>query len=544
MLELLNPYYALFGAVLLPLVVHLWNKKKAIRIKMGSVALLEEVKRNRFYNIRFSDLPLFLLRCAIVCLLAFLLMQPFWQQTVTPDKAQFAVFIHPELYPTKPYKVIENLLDSLPITQTQVHLLQTNFPELLNQAQINTEEHTTITEALKWQAANVEADVSVFDVWALMQVIDQNYCQDKSCYIFTTNQTKYYTSQKPTIAQHIETFFLPSPNDNKWIANGEWQSKNDLVLTYGVANDKGNQYKTVQLNLASKPTTIQVEELGRLNLDYQANSVTCFNQDSSLFQFIEKADNIDFKSKNKWLVLHDTDRREDARYVQAALKAINVLYKHKATIELRRNTINLSTLEQAKQIDKLFYLAAEPFNQNGKNQFASNALLVEDMVGKKATISPSTIQHVALPSEATIYQSNGTTSQLETIKQPWHNAQNKIILSQVSAKDSTMASQSHYQFHSRFHPKYTDLVTDGRLVEWIQELFVLQSAKKDNLLPLKDKRVSAEIDIQPNKYEATIQQGASFSVQHDLYLPLLCLLVILWLVERFWAESKQKKANQ
>lgn len=121
---LTHPTYlwALLG-LLVPLAIHLWSKKEAKTIKIGSVQLLDESNSRQSSSIQLNEWLLLLLRMLILALVVLLMAGPQWR--IQPNKKQITYLVEPSL---AHYSSLVGLLDSLKEI-SQVLLLKQGFPE-------------------------------------------------------------------------------------------------------------------------------------------------------------------------------------------------------------------------------------------------------------------------------------------------------------------------------------------------------------------------------------------------------------------------------
>ncbi len=100
-MSFLFPYY-FFGllALLMPLLIHLWNRPKPKRIAFGSIQLLAQTAAPKKRRIQLWNWPLLLLRCLLLSLLVLFLSKPYWliSETIKP---------HDRLYFVAPYLLQE-----------------------------------------------------------------------------------------------------------------------------------------------------------------------------------------------------------------------------------------------------------------------------------------------------------------------------------------------------------------------------------------------------------------------------------------------------
>ncbi len=120
-----NPtmFWTLLG-VLVPIGIHLWSRREARTLKVGSVSLLEASSTVKSRALRPSEWLLLSLRCLVIALLALLLANPFFE-----GKQESVA----KVYVVDPALLIDGypqaLLDSLP-ENAEVRLLQSELPIL------------------------------------------------------------------------------------------------------------------------------------------------------------------------------------------------------------------------------------------------------------------------------------------------------------------------------------------------------------------------------------------------------------------------------
>lgn len=96
--------WSLLG-LLVPVLIHLWNRKKKKPLPIGSTQFLGHRESSKFKNIQLKDKSLLLLRMLCLVLLAFLLSDPFYLKN-TVEEPREIVFVDPSL----PINLIADLL--------------------------------------------------------------------------------------------------------------------------------------------------------------------------------------------------------------------------------------------------------------------------------------------------------------------------------------------------------------------------------------------------------------------------------------------------
>lgn len=112
MLTFANPsaLLALLG-LLVPLAIHLWNRRPGREVAVGSLRWLAAGANRRLRNLRLEQLGLLLLRAALLAVLAGAVAGPAWRQPLPPGRGQ--VLISPDLAGRNVLAAVRPRLDSL-----------------------------------------------------------------------------------------------------------------------------------------------------------------------------------------------------------------------------------------------------------------------------------------------------------------------------------------------------------------------------------------------------------------------------------------------
>tara|TARA_B100000949_G_scaffold230235_2_gene240350 strand:- start:9904 stop:11175 length:1272 start_codon:yes stop_codon:yes gene_type:complete len=172
-----NPSYlwALLG-LLVPLAIHLWSKKEAKTIKIGSIQLLDESNSRQSSSIQLNEWLLLLLRMLIVALVVLLMAGPRWR--TKGDKKQVTYLVEASLANDPS---ISAILDSVQ-DNSSVFLLENGFPD--------------------WEADNdYQVDGKQPNYWQLTRKMDS--LRSDSIVVFTKALAKGFRSMRPTTQKKI-----------------------------------------------------------------------------------------------------------------------------------------------------------------------------------------------------------------------------------------------------------------------------------------------------------------------------------------------------
>jgi hypothetical protein len=288
------------------------------------------------------------------------------------------------------------------------------------------------------------------------------------------------------------------------------------------------------------------------------------------------------------VIVYDDDRAEDIKYFQQALNAINRISAPKLSQQLFLNheLENNALYHQAvsNNPDWIFYLSsALPDNamldamKSGSNIFvdAENAKVnllsssVVELNNNNAKFSPANLMFYQRAKPLNILQHLPTNSYVSSDDILWEfydqNTEVKPLLlrselvfdhalEQVISDSSNNASAktSHlYQLFSRFSPSWSSLLTTKQFHLLLQNILFehWQEAKADEEYRLTQSQIILDQELKNNDV-GSFDNLASVTNRHENISStwrniLICLLLILWLIERLVSEiTLQRKSKR
>jgi len=201
-----NPSYlwALLG-LLVPLAIHLWSKKEAKTIKIGSIQLLDESNSRQSSSIQLNEWLLLLLRMLMVALIVLLMAGPQWR--TKGDRKQVTYLVEASLANDAS---ISKILDSLQ-ENSPVFLLANGFPA--------------------WEAdGDYQMHKEQPNYWQLVQKMDS--LRSDSIVVFTKALQKGFRSMRPNTQKKIHWVVMDSEEtQTRPVMAFHRDSKVDLVTT-------------------------------------------------------------------------------------------------------------------------------------------------------------------------------------------------------------------------------------------------------------------------------------------------------------------------
>lgn len=276
MLQLVNPIALLtLAAVIIPVLIHLWNVRKGKTLKVGSIALLAESSKQPARSRRITNWPLFLLRCLLLLLLAVLLANPFWESGKRNASAGWVLIAGEHL--SSAYQQYGFQIDSLLKKGFELRNFSPGFQKI----------------SLSDSASSIAFTESP---WALLKQLDAGLPKNFKVYLFTGNQLKQYYGERPTTRLNLYWNSLAISNnpDNDPVPDTSpvritiYPGKNSTDAHYIKAAIKAiGQYTGRDIIIGSQPTDqpqdlvfwLQEEEPGENILSSLTSSGTLFQYD-------------------------------------------------------------------------------------------------------------------------------------------------------------------------------------------------------------------------------------------------------------------------
>ena len=314
----LNPTYlwALLG-ILIPIVIHLWNRKKVLTIKVGSIKMLKESEPKRTSSIRPNEWWLLLLRITMITLLVFILAEPILKSE--EDKEPITFIIEPDLLHLRS---IEALLDSIPLNAQRV--LAKGFPKV--------EDYNLQT-----------AKTHVPEYWQMAQEME-NLATD-SVVVFTRGLISGLRGMRPKIHQHINWIVMDTGEDTTALVEAT-MDRDSFELRSIVSDRKRLTYNTSKISKRNK----------EINVNYFRDSIQV------------NGDWIPLKVDNplKVLIVADDSLATKLKYLKSAYRAVG---------KFLNSPIEINSVKEMDTLDLEAYATLVWFSKEKFKDHAINTLL-------------------------------------------------------------------------------------------------------------------------------------------------------------------------
>ena len=471
------------AGIVLPVLIHLWNKREGKILKIGSVQLLAETARQQARSLRIKDILLLLLRCGIIILLAVLLTKPVWQKQLNPkDKKGWVVL---DTQSREAYKNNKRLIDSLLLAGFESHHFKMGFPV------VNPED--TLQEILP---------VDTIPYWALLKALNEQVPDDLPVYLFNNNRLTNFSGDRPITAMNLH---LSCYTDADTTTGNTVAARLLATDSIGEIVSKSTAAYTAyhQQNKSAQQTKLSIQNA----TDSNSHSIAA---DTSVLQIGIFADAFG----------------TDANYLQAALNAVRQFGQYRMQIE----TIT-DPGKSAANYNWVFWLSPKPVPLSLKY---SNLFLYEK--GKEKPMY-SWLEYPMgdVHSAEKIGVTKGITKEGKaTGETVWGNGFGEPVLSLEKGEKMV------YHFYSRFDPSWNDLVWSERFPQLLFDLILDNKQEKNP----NDNRTIEANQIQPTVVRATdLPAKAKFLKTSDLSKFIWIMAFLLFTLERIISTTYKRTAH-
>lgn len=506
--------FALFALVALtiPLVIHLLHRHPGKRIKVGSIKFLQESQRHRFKSLRLHEVPLLLLRAALVAIVAMLLAQPFWVSSDVSSRHQGAAWalLSPEALAHAQNSPLRDEIDSLKNAGFELRLLAPEFPRLPS--------YSTSPESQE-----------IEDYWSLLRELEAILPDSSRLVIFASNQIKHFHGERPALRANVTWRMLPETKPMQWIAAARWLGQDSLLAVTGFSNARQTLFTRGVLHPSGRKRMLTNEHLPPMSWSRAVNG----DQDTLRFWQSGAASHANsvliepIKNIKHIIIIHDEQRSDDARYVQAALTAAAEF----EYLPIRINLLRPDQVNEAINADLIFWLSEQTVATALLEQIANGATLIRDAESKQFE-----------PVEREIIFSDAHEQNPPRLLRRVAVTSTRFVLWRDDADEALltcerMGAGKLYRYASRFHPLWSELVHHTAFPQWM--LQVLENSRNESRWAnmIMDQRTISLSQIMPHR-DKTFAPFSAHAGTTSLHLPFWIAALVLFALERWLAERR------
>ena len=439
-----------------------------------------------------------LLRMAVLAVLVLVLTQPSWT-TLAPSSESSPerwILVHPEVLSKTPEASLYGKLDSLESEGT-VRLLAPGFSRV------------DLDDFSPSEAASP-------DVWSLLREADGQLPNGSTITVVTPSRLVDFRGARPSLRTAIDWMPVEPTTPNRWMATARWMEGDSLRVTVGVSHPTGTLFESYRVAVAAGGAMLS-DEAG-LALDIEGEQVVLRPPDDHPGDDTRSI--APAYAERRIVVAHSPARRDDARYVAAALQAV-------ADVTGLPIALSLTTDTDALPPDAavVFWLHEEP----APARSGEGLLIVSDAEGE---VWQDVHRRVLLnvTTSATPPTLERRVAALSRGQAVWRDSSGEPLLERESHGTGT-----HYRFYSRFHPSFGSLVRHVAFPEWVLRL--LREEDDMGRIHTPDQRRISAAQRKP-----LLRDGAALHESKPattrLHVPLWILAFALFSLER-WIAHRQ-----
>jgi len=462
MLTFTNPSLLPLLALLVPLAIHLWNRRPGREVAVGSLRWLAAGANRRLRNLRLEQVWLLLLRTALLAALAVALAGPQWKKPRPAGRGQ--VLVSPELADGSRLAAVRPTLDSLRRRGYALRWLAAGLP--------------AITSA-EWRADslghNKLKNNPVGDMtWARIRQAAASF-PGQPLYAITPATLRALSGPHPALPANLIWQTLPARTASTWLQAAA-ASTDSLRLLLGHSDEKQTTFRTVRVARPRPGGTLVVA--GLLPLRYETTAGRPQLQPVAPDSARPQAAVAVQIGPVRVLVYAPANAAPEARYLRAALQAAAVGLP--APLALSTTT---TVPDPAAAPDWLFWLSDRPVPAAWRAQVPRGLHLWQEATG--GLPDTATLVTAASAADAPLRILRRGRLALPASSQPrWTDGRGRAVLA-----ETRQGKGASYQLATRLTPPWSTLAESPALPALLLELLADNpQLGTDSLLTAHDQR--------------------------------------------------------
>lgn len=322
MMGLMHPFWmAALAALMIPLLIHLWSRRKGKKIRVGSTLLLAAARRTASSSININQYLLLALRLILLVLLALLLAGPFihiHNGAAHPEKWILIQDGIPAIY-----KKDKKLLDSLLGKGFIAHRFNAGFSSIDSFGHV-------------FPAGPVS-------LWPLLLQLDQLPASPAEVWLFTADRLSYFTGTRPSIHLKLHWQTLASADSINRSLESSWLTVTDSIRQrWSYTSPEGTWVKEVlsERNAAatgsiSSPASSMTARTGPVETEAthtSSENTSSANTTKARTRMANTAAAPADTAVFHLAVFYDQDKSKDAAYVKAAISAVTSVTERRISV--------------------------------------------------------------------------------------------------------------------------------------------------------------------------------------------------------------------
>jgi hypothetical protein len=517
LLTLANPsaLLALLG-LLVPLAIHLWNRRPGREVAVGSLRWLAAGANRRLRNLRLEQVWLLLLRAALLAALALALAGPQWRQPLPAGRGQ--VLVSRALADGSSLAAVRPTLDSLRRRGYALRWLAAGLPV------ITPAEWQADSLGRKNAAANSLADQLA---WARIQQAADSF-PGQPLVAVTPAALRTFGGPHSALPSSLTWQTVPTRTASLWLQAAA-ASSDSLRLLLGQSDEKQTTFRVLRVAKPQPGATIAVAGLPALRYETAAGQPQLR---PAVADSAQPQPAVPVRTGPLRVVLYaPAGATEEARYLRAALRAAAVGLP--APLAL---TVSATVPDPANAPDWLFWLSDQPVPAAWRALVPRGLHLWQQAAGpgRADTATLATAETAGAPP---ILLTRRGRLALPAGSQPrWTDGRGRVVLAELS-----QGKGASYQAATRFAPTWSTLAESPALPALLLDLLASNpQLGTDSLLTAYDQRRLDPVQLPARAAGLATSTPAPPAAYHltDLRPWLVLLVALLFGLERWLAQRR------
>jgi len=512
LLTFTNPSVLPLLGLLVPLAIHLWNRRPGREVAVGSLRWLAAGANRRLRNLRLEQLWLLLLRAALLAALAGVLAGPAWRQVRPAGRGQ--VLVSPALADGSSLAAVRPTLDSLRRRGYQLRWLAAGLPPL------------TAAEWLRDSLGRPAATVLVDNQhWARLQQAADSF-PGQPLYAVTPAALRGFGGAHPALPANLTWQTVPTRTATDWLQAAS-ASADSLRLLLGHSDEKQMTFRTVRVARPRPDASVAVTGLPPLRYETTAGGARLrpVAADSGRAQ----AAVLVVAGPLRVHLYATAGYADDARYLRAALRAAAVGLARPLAL-----TAGPTPPDPAQATDWLFWLSESPVPAAWRTRVPRGLHLWQEAAGPG--VADTATLATAETADAAPIRIWRRSQQPIAGQTRWADGRGRAVLSETH-----QVSGAVYQLATRLNPAWSKLAESPELPALLLNLLAPETRLGvDSTLTAHDQRRldPAQLPAQPVRV-ASLAAAPPVAYRFTDLRPWLVLLVaVLFGLERWLAQRR------
>lgn len=432
---------ALLG-LLVPVAIHLWNRRPGREVAVGSLRWLAAGANRRLRNLQPEQLGLLLLRAGLLALLAVALAGPVWRQALPKGRGQ--VLLSPELVGTPAFAALRPVVDSLRRRGYALRWLVPAFPKM---------------SGLAWQANALRPGDSARVLatggpsaafrWARVQEAAGAF-PGQPLYVVTPAALRGFQGSHAPLPANITWQTLPTGAAETWLQAAATRG-DSLHLLLGRSTENQTAFRQMAVAQPRPGKAMRVAGLPAFRLEMIKGGSVLRPQGSSSSGALFFP--VPLRTQPLRITIYQSDvYASDARYLQAGLRAAAI----GLAVPLALSTTTRIP-DPAQAPDWLFWLTDSPLPAAWRDAVRRGAHVWQEAAAPGLADQATLVADGA--EEGLVHLFRRGAARQDSANFPiWADGQGRAVLSR-----RVLGRGAFFQLHTRLNPSWSELADSPAL---------------------------------------------------------------------------------